>query len=307
MKTNSEIASFLNELSTMYGQVRDGIRSMTFRNAANAINGLDRPYTTIGVKIGGIGGSTAREINQFIETGTSDRYKELTAKIEEVQDIKLDLLSLSKIPGVTIVSAMNIHKKYEVNNLEHLVKKLRNGDIIDPELQERLTPVMADAGYTSRETLQADVDKLLLDLKDCCSRVEPAGSWRRGMAWVHDLDIVAVANPNAVYQVLESKGYKVHSGGNHKIRIQVGPVGCDLAVCKPEHFVCCLTFWTGNKEFNVGMRAYAKSRDMRLNEYALVKHGTELFPDTEQDLFKMMGLKWVEPENRLGRHCVETV
>jgi DNA polymerase/3'-5' exonuclease PolX len=50
--------------------------------------------------------------------------------------------------------------------------------------------------------------------------------------------------------------------------------------------------------FNEKLRNIAKSKNMKLNEYALTKNGKELKIETEYDIFKKLDIDYVSPENR---------
>ena len=66
-----------------------------------------------------------------------------------------------------------------------------------------------------------------------------------------------------------------------------------------------LLYFTGSGQFNVEMRNHALSLGYSLSEYGLKKE--KKFVDnngkpfeTEQDIFKFLGIKYVEPKDRKG-------
>ena len=71
-------------------------------------------------------------------------------------------------------------------------------------------------------------------------------------------------------------------------------------------FVCAaLLYFTGSKEHNIQLRARAVKRGCTLNEYGLFKGKKRLDADSEEALYKNLGLSYVPPELREGRGEVE--
>ncbi|MCY2948512.1 MAG: PHP domain-containing protein [Planctomycetota bacterium] len=75
-------------------------------------------------------------------------------------------------------------------------------------------------------------------------------------------------------------------------------INADLRVVSPSQFPFALNYFTGSKEHNVLLRQRAQARGWRLNEYELEGH-TEICTD-EADIYKALGLAYVEPEMREG-------
>ena len=78
------------------------------------------------------------------------------------------------------------------------------------------------------------------------------------------------------------------------------PRRIDIRLFAKETLPTALTYYTGSYEFNRKMRQIAKRRGYKLNEYGLFKieDNTRIIVKSERDLFKKVGLKWIDPENR---------
>ena len=88
--------------------------------------------------------------------------------------------------------------------------------------------------------------------------------------------------------------------GKHNVR------RIDILVTPPKNWAAASLYFTGSKELNILMREAAQLKGMRLNEYGLWKLpasgiGVYLEPvetETEQEIFELLGLDYLEPEDR---------
>ena len=66
-----------------------------------------------------------------------------------------------------------------------------------------------------------------------------------------------------------------------------------------------MLYFTGSGEFNKNMRTYAIRKGFKLNEYGIYKTNVDTPSEvsvpvnTEHDIFKVLGLEYIEPKNRL--------
>lgn len=59
-----------------------------------------------------------------------------------------------------------------------------------------------------------------------------------------------------------------------------------------------LLYSTGSKEFNIRMRGIAKKNGLRLNQEGLFKNGSRIDINSEEGYFKVLGIKFIKPEER---------
>ena len=57
-------------------------------------------------------------------------------------------------------------------------------------------------------------------------------------------------------------------------------------------------YFTGPKAHNIGMRARAKAKGLRLNQNGLFRDGVRIASKTEQDIFDALGETYQEPGER---------
>jgi DNA polymerase lambda len=152
------------------------------------------------------------------------------------------------------------------------------------------------------------------------------GSYRRGRPDSGDIDMLirtatATVDASAALKeyvaTLKAKGYirEVLAQGDHKClaicQLQDSVARrLDLLVTPPAEFPFAVYYFTGSDTFNVAVRSHALSRGYTLNEHALtqVSSGKQVSGiRSEQDLFKLLKLRWVEPVDRTGPEAVTPI
>jgi DNA polymerase (family 10) len=143
------------------------------------------------------------------------------------------------------------------------------------------------------------------------SRVAVAGSYRRALETVHDLDfLVASADPaelTAFFTRLEGVVEVIAQGDTKAaVRLENG-LQCDLRAVSPAEFPFALMYFTGSKDHNVALRQIALQQGLTLNEYHLAPvDGSDREDPTpgihdERDIYRELGLEHVAPELRENR------
>jgi len=167
---------------------------------------------------------------------------------------------------------------------------------------------------------------LLMSVKPGSLEGVIVGSYRRGAANSGDIDmLIRTANADVDAGValadfvtaLRVRGYisEVLAQGDHKClaicRLPDSPDRqgrrLDLLVTPPLEFPYAVFYFTGCDTFNVAVRSHALSRGFTLNEHGLTQVSSGLKVSgvkSEQDLFKLLKLRWVEPVDRTGPAAV---
>jgi DNA polymerase (family 10) len=148
-------------------------------------------------------------------------------------------------------------------------------------------------------------------------RVEAAGSLRRGMETVGDLDfLVASSEPGPVMdwftQMEGIAEITAHGDTKSSVRFEDG-MQADLRVVPSEQFFFALHHFTGSKDHNVRMRQKALSLGLSLSEWGLrpeeekdsSRKAGPVEAHSEEDIFKALGLQYVPPALREGMGEVE--
>ena len=138
-------------------------------------------------------------------------------------------------------------------------------------------------------------------------RVEIAGSARRMTDTCKDLDVIATAHDAAA--LTEAFGSlevidEVRSSGEAGARgVTHNGLAVDFRVVAPEQFGNVLQHLTGSKQHNVALREYAVRRGLHVSEYGVEDDATgeQHTCATEQDVYALLGLDYIEPELRENR------
>jgi DNA polymerase (family 10) len=135
--------------------------------------------------------------------------------------------------------------------------------------------------------------------------VTPAGSLRRGRETVGDLDLL-VTGPAATEALAAFTSYprveEVLARGENKASAKVGREGLqvDVRTLPPDTFGAAMQYFTGSKEHGVAIRTRAVKMGLKLNEYGLfrVSDDTRIAGETEEGIYRALGLAWIPPELR---------
>jgi DNA polymerase/3'-5' exonuclease PolX len=158
---------------------------------------------------------------------------------------------------------------------------------------------------------------------------EIVGSFRREAANSGDIDVLirvpynvdtktAKANLALYVKMLEGFGYieEILALGEHKCmaisRMYNGKARrLDLLMTPDEEYAYAILYFTGSDRFNVAFRQYALDKGYTLNEHALtpIRAGVPTVPymKTEKDIFKFLGLRYIDPSRRVDGNQIVPV
>ena len=146
-------------------------------------------------------------------------------------------------------------------------------------------------------------------------RCEAAGSLRRGLETVGDLDFIVAAEDSApvvAWFVAQPGVQEVTAQGGTKASVRFGNgLQADLRIVPEPQFAFALHHFTGSKQHNVELRQRALARGLSLSEWGFSLAGdrpAEAIPAVsgEEDLFAALGLAFIPPELREGVGEIET-
>ena len=319
---NKEIAEIFYQIADLLeikGELEFKVRA--YRRAAQRIETLEEDIEELCRKgklrsIPGIGESIASKIKELIETGRLEYLEKLKREVPE------DLIRLMDIPGVGPKKALILYKKLGITTVEQLRDACKKGRLRHlegfGELTERnilrgiemlerskdrfLINVAYENGYRLVEYLKKNKDVLSISI---------AGSLRRMKETIGDIDIlVSSFNPDSIMEdfvrypdvkIVLAKGSKKSS-----VILRDG-IQVDVRVVKPESFGAALQYFTGSKEHNIQIRNIAMKMGLKINEYGVFRKDTEEYiaGRTEEEVYKAIGLDYIEPELRENRGEIE--
>jgi DNA polymerase (family 10) len=140
-------------------------------------------------------------------------------------------------------------------------------------------------------------------------KIEWAGSLRRMKENIGDIDILATGPDKekiiqAFTHLPEVK--EVLASGETKASVIVeGGTQIDLRVVEEDSYGAALQYFTGSKGHNIHLRGIAKAKGLKINEYGVFKGKRKIAGKEEKDVYRVLGMDWIEPELREDRGEIE--
>ncbi len=314
---NEQLVTTLNAIADLLDIQDVPYKPEAYRKVARAIEGMIDEVFDVYKKGGlydipGVGEHIGEKLTEMLETGKSSYYEKLKKKV------KVDVIALRQIPFLGPKKIKALYKKLNVRTVKDLAKAIKQKKVralagFGEKTEETFLDGIALIKTKPKRYPIADVipiaRKILRTLKRIKSvdKIEIAGSYRRKKKTVKDLDVLIVSkNPDVVVKRFTSmKGInKVLARGMTKsvIRLDNG-LHVDLRVVKASQWGAALLYFTGTKDFNIHLRRLALKKGWTLNEYSLSDLETKkvIASKTEKAIFKKLGMKYVEPEDREER------
>jgi DNA polymerase (family 10) len=93
---------------------------------------------------------------------------------------------------------------------------------------------------------------------------------------------------------------EVLARGENKASARIGHEGLqvDVRALPRESYGAALQYFTGSKEHNVAVRTRAVKMGFKLNEYGLFRGDTLIASESEEPVYRALGLAWIPPEMR---------
>lgn len=261
--------------------------------------------------IPGIGEALTKKLHELAATGRMEFWEKLRAGYPE------SVFELFEIPGLGPKKIQALHRALGVDSVARLREVCASGEAASlpgfgaksvEKILQGIAYRESHAGRFRLGDVAAAADEILEALRGepDCSRAMLAGSARRGRETVHDLDFIAASrNPGALMDCFTSLPgvEEILARGDTKASVRLrGGLQCDLRVVSNAEFPFALNYFTGSKEHNVAIRARALKRGWTLNEYRLapVAEGGAAPREahTEEELYRLLGLDYIEPELR---------
>ena len=315
---NHDIAKILREMAVFLDMDEVAFKPRAYERAAREIEDrnldvedLKEIYKKDGLKalmeIPGVGRGIAEHIAEFIKKGTFGEYEKYKKKYP------VDISGLTSVQGVGPKMVKTLWRKLKIKNLADLEKAAKAGKIAKLErLGEKTEQKVLKGIEFLKSTGGRKILGFLLDeLRGLEKEVEAipgvtkavvAGSARRRKETIGDIDILAVSDiPERVMEKFIKLPFvsDVAAAGPTKtsVRLKWG-LNADLRVVPKESFGAALLYFTGSKDHNVKLREIAIKKGLKLNEYGLFKGRKSVAGKTEKEVYKALGLHYIEPEMR---------
>lgn len=313
--SNQEIAKILNEMAALLDMEGVPFKPRAYEKAAQGVEALDREARDIwelgGLKaleeISCVGRGIAEHIESLLKTGGFPEYKALKKKMP------VDIAGLTAIEGVGPKMVKVLWEKLRIRDIADLEKAVRAGKIrgiarfgrkSEEKILKGIEFLKSSGGRRALGLLLPEIRGMekMIDAFPETERVMIAGSVRRRRETVGDIDIlIASPEPEKIADRFLGLPHIAHVYGSGptktNVRLKNG-LDCDLRVVPEKSWGAALQYFTGSKDHNVALREIAIKKGWKLNEYGLFRGKKMIAGRTEKEIYKKLGLQYIEPELR---------
>ena len=317
---NQEIANIFRQIAQIL-EIKDEnpFRIRAYERAAQNIESIPEDIEIFVMEeklktIPGIGEDLEEKIKEICSKGTLKYLEDLKKEIPQ------DLLDILAVPGIGPKTAKMLHEKLEIRDVVMLERMAHAGKIRELPGMKKKTEENILRGIeilkkgrdrmdikTATEAARLFIEELkrLKEIKEIC----PAGSLRRKKETVRDIDILASSkNPKKVidrFTKLPDIKEVLAKGDTKSSIVTKDGIQVDLRVVEESTYGASLMYFTGSKAHNIRLRQIAIKKGLKLNEYGLFKKDKIIKGKTEKEIYKTLGLGYIEPELREDRGEIE--
>ncbi|HQK63677.1 MAG TPA: DNA polymerase/3'-5' exonuclease PolX [Candidatus Staskawiczbacteria bacterium] len=319
---NQEIAKIFYEIADFLDADKISFKPYAYRRAAASLENLGEDvfdiYKRDGIKglkdIDGIGESIAEHIEEYLKTGKIKIYE----KYKKQLPLKID--ELTKVEGLGIKKIKVLYNKLGIKNLKDLERSAKAGKIAplfgfgektEKNILQGIEFLKRDKGRFLLGEILPVAENILQKLESLkeVDEASLAGSVRRRKETIGDVDVLAVSKtPEKVMDYFTKlEGIeKIWAKGDTKssVRVREG-FDIDLRIVSKKSYGSALQYFTGNKDHNILTRKIAIEKGLKLSEYGLFKGSKQIAGQTEEGVYKALGMKYPEPELRENTGEVE--
>ena len=295
------IIKYFNELADIYYKLNDRFRADSYYEAVYRIKKIHIiPKTKKELmKIEGIGDGISHKILEIINT------KKLTYLDNFKKDKKINaLISLLKISGIGVKKALSLIED-NITNYDELESGIIKGEVKLTNAQELGVMYYDDLNKKIPYKEVVKLEKYLLKYKENKNKgsIEIVG--RRGKKEIGDIDILVVDyNMGNILSYIEKKfkiiGFITKGKKKSSFLIKIDKIvrHVDILITNMDSYIPALLYFTGSKYFNIEIRNIAKQKGYKLNEYNLKKDNKIISVASEEDIFNLLGIDYIEPKYR---------
>lgn len=320
---NKEIAKIFNEIADYLEA--EGIQFKPYAYRKAALN-LETIKDDVGLiyqkggkkaleKIPGIGKNMAEEIEEYLKKGLIKKHLQFKKKLP------LNLEEITAVEGIGPKKAKVLYQKLGVKSLKDLEKaacahKIRRLFGFDEKTERNILEAIQFLKKDKGRFLLGEILPLVREtyeklrkLKEV-EKIDYAGSIRRMKETIGDVDFLVVSKkPEKVidFFVALSGVVKIWSKGKTRasVRMEEG-FDMDIRVIPKKSYGSALQYFTGSKEHNIITRKIALEKGLKLSEYGLFKGSKMIAGETEEGIYRVLGMLWIPPEIRENQGEIES-
>ncbi|HOO91234.1 MAG TPA: DNA polymerase/3'-5' exonuclease PolX [Syntrophales bacterium] len=320
---NSDVSEIFNKVAILLElEGANQFRIRAYRSAARVVADLPQSIADMVKReedlseLPGIGKDLAGKIKEIAKTGTLGQLKELEEKTPS------ELSVLMKIEGLGPKRVMLLHKKLGIETPEEMreaakAQKIREISGFGQKTEQIILEGLGEIREEKKRIKLMAAEQIATPLVDYLKKskgikeIEVAGSYRRRKETIGDLDILVTCkkNSNMMDRFVDYEDVeKVISKGKTRstVALQSG-FHVDLRVVPQVCYGSALHYFTGSKNHNIAVRSLGVKQGLKINEYGVFKGKKEkrIAGRTEEEVYKQVGLSYIEPELRENRGEIE--
>ncbi len=318
---NADIAAVFEEIADLLEiENANPFRVRAYRNAARQLQGMGVPVADMLAKgedlteLPGIGDDLAAKIREMVETGKCRFLEKLRKKTPPT------ITELLKMPGLGPKRVRTLYHELDVQTLQQLARAARDGRIRAlPGFGEKTEATILDAiaAHTAESkrfklavaAQYAEPLRKYLEKIPGVDQAVLAGSYRRFRETVGDLDVLVTATDATKvmdrFVAYDEVKDVMAKGSTRATVILKSGLQVDLRVVEKPCFGAALQYFTGAKAHNIEIRRLAQERKLKISEYGVFRGEKRIAGDTEESVYKSVGLPWIAPELRENRGEIE--
>lgn len=312
--SNIEIAAIFDQLADLLEiKGENPFKVIAYRNAVHTIENMGTDLSKMikdGVnlsEIPTIGESIAKKIEEIVKTGELSKLEDLKRSFPP------HLLDLLNIKGIGPKRTKILYENLHISSLEELKQaaidhKIRDLESFDEKLEQMIlegTKLAKKEGkrflYSVAEPHANDITSYMKNSKEV-SKAIIAGSFRRKKETIGDLDLLVTSSDPAlvIEHFIRYPDIKevISKGITKSTVILNNDLQVDLRCVPDESYGATLHYFTGSKSHNVTIRKMAIEMGLKVNEYGIFKGQKKIAGATEKEMYKTVGLVYIEPELR---------
>jgi DNA polymerase (family X) len=308
---NQQFSVIFREIASLLELQRDDpFRIRAYRRAAQTFEHLGESLRRIAQRealeeIPGVGKILASEIRELLETGCLRYHEHLKSTAPE------GLLPFLHLPSLSTEQVRFLWRQCDITSMKQLQQAFR---------EERLpfdTSTLSALGK-DLEAWQRQQNRMLLGVAlpraeilvqnlarlPTVERISLAGSIRRGVATVGDIDIImASVDPPALLHTCNQQPevrQVIEMGANATVVVTSEGLRLSISAVLPQQFASALLYRTGSAAHVAALQRLAYNRGLRFTEHGLTRleGGFPIPTNEEEDLYRALGFSYIPPELR---------
>jgi DNA polymerase (family X) len=317
---NKELADLFEKMADILEfKGENPFKISAYRKASRIIGDLTQDIEEIAENgklkgIPGIGEGMAQKVVEYLKTGKISKFEEVKKGVPD------ELIAIMDIPGMGPKTLSMLHKEKGISNFSQLEKALEDGSLLglfgmgEKKIEniKRGIQLLKQSKGRMNLGLAFPVAKRIVETlrqKTGSKKIEWAGSLRRMKENIGDIDILATGPDKEkivhAFTHLPEVKEVLASGETKASVIAEGGTQIDLRVVEEDSYGAALQYFTGSKGHNIHLRGIAKAKGIKINEYGVFKGNKKIAGKEEKDVYRSLGMNWIEPELREDRGEIE--